>query len=71
MWPMMGICPSGNNKVVLFIFLYSKLNVYISCYNYILVSNMRLGENPNYIYGIVNNKELTNLASKISSHVIR
>jgi hypothetical protein len=43
---------------------------FISCYNCILVPNMRFGGKPNYTCGIVNNKEFPNLASKISSHII-
>jgi hypothetical protein len=32
---------------------------------------MRFGGKPNYTYGIINNKEFPNLASKICSHIIR
>jgi hypothetical protein len=59
---MMGICPRGNNKVVLF----NISLVHNSCYNYILVPNMRFGGKPNYTCGIINNKEFPNVASKIS-----
>jgi hypothetical protein len=53
------------------IFLLFIINVYISCYNRILVLNMRFGGKPNYTCGIIKNKEFPNLASKISLLVIR
>jgi hypothetical protein len=68
---MMGICPGGNNKVVLFGIPLFIINVYISCYNCILVPNMTFGGKPNYTCGVVNNKEFPNLASKISLCIIR
>jgi hypothetical protein len=49
---VMGIWPRGNTKVILFIFIFSKLNVYISCHNYILVLNMIFGAKPNYTCGV-------------------
>jgi hypothetical protein len=36
-----------------------------------LVPNMRFGGKPNYMCGIINNKEFSNLASKISSPIIQ
>jgi hypothetical protein len=66
-----GICPTGNNKVILFNIPLFIINVYISGYNCILIPNMRFGGKPNYMCGIVNNKEFRNLASKISSRIIR
>jgi hypothetical protein len=65
-----GICPRGNNKVVLFNITLFIINVYISCYNCILVPNMRFGGKPNYTRGIVNNKEFRNFASNISLRII-
>jgi hypothetical protein len=65
----MGICPRGNNNVT--IFLLFIINIYVSCYNCILVPNMRFGGNPNYMCGIMNNKEIHSLDSKTSSHIIR
>jgi hypothetical protein len=67
----MGICPRGNNKVVLLIFFLFIINVYVSCYDCILVLNMRFGGEPNYTCEIINNKEIPSLASKTSSHIIR
>jgi hypothetical protein len=66
----MGICPRGNNKVVLLIFPLFIINVYVTCYNCILVPNMRFGGKPNYTCGIINNKEIPSLASKTSLHII-
>jgi hypothetical protein len=68
---MMGICPRDNNKIVLFNISLFIINIYISCYNCILVQNMKFGGKPNCTCEIVNNKEFPNLASKISSLVIR
>jgi hypothetical protein len=67
----MGICPRGNNKVVLLNIPLFIINVYISCYNYVLVPNMRFGGKPNYTCKVINNKEFPNLASKISPCIIR
>jgi hypothetical protein len=66
----MGICPRGNNKVILLIFLLFIIDVYVSWYNCILVPNTRFGEKPNYTCGIINNKEIPGLASKTSLHII-
>jgi hypothetical protein len=57
-------------KLYYSIFILFIINVYVSCYNCILVPNMRFGGKSNYICGIIKNKELPNLASKISSHII-
>jgi hypothetical protein len=57
-------------KLYYSIFLLFLNNVYISCYNCILVPNMRFGGKPNYTFGITNNKEFPNLPSKIGSLVI-
>jgi hypothetical protein len=67
----MGICPRGSNKVVLLNIPLFIINVYISCYNSVLVLNMRFGGKPNYMCEIINNKEFPNLPSKISPRIIR
>jgi hypothetical protein len=54
----MGICPRGNDKVILFNIPLFIINVYISCHNCILVPNMRFGGKPNYTCGIINNKRV-------------
>jgi hypothetical protein len=66
---MMGICPRGNNKVVLLNIPLYIINVYVSCYNCILVPNMRF-RGANYTCGIIKNREFPNLAAKITSHII-
>jgi hypothetical protein len=58
-------------KLYYSIFLLFRINVYISCYNCLLVPNMSFGGKSNYTCGIINNKEFPNLASKISLLVIR
>jgi hypothetical protein len=67
----MGICPRANNKLILFNFLIT--NTYFSCYNYILVSNINIkfGGKSHYTCGIINSNKIPNLASKISSYIIR
>jgi hypothetical protein len=52
----MEICTKGNNKVILFTFFVLLLMVYISCYNCLLVPNVRFGGKPNYTYEIINTK---------------
>jgi hypothetical protein len=54
-------------KLYYWIFHLFIINVYISCYNYIVVLNMRFGGKPNYTCEIINNKEISSLASKTSS----
>jgi hypothetical protein len=66
---LLEICPRSNNKVVFFIFPLFII-VFIFYAITVLVLNMRFGLKPNYIYGIINNKEFPNLASKISSPII-
>jgi hypothetical protein len=75
-WPgrpdyLMGICPRENTKVVSLNIPLFIINIYVSCYNCILVLNMRFGGKPNYTCGIINNKEFPNLVSEISSYIIR